>query len=305
MDSQILPFIIFLIAVTVTPLLSSAAPATPCQSNCGSLQIKYPFGTGYGCGSPRFEPYITCKSNQLLLTTHTGSYLITAISYKDSTLTITPSAMSTCNSMQQSPNLGLDWASPFQLGPSIFLLLSCTPPTSSLTIKGSPVCDPSSTHLCATIYTCPAVVNLRLPLFPPTNTCCVYSPANFNSKGELDLREMKCKGYASIGSFQDSPTDPSKWMYGVTLKYTNGGFDDYYMNNKCNTCEDSGGICGYSPPTNSFLCICNSGFNATTDCYNNYNPVQDYEDLIGTSTSLSTQKIMLGLWVGQLFYIAA
>ena len=295
MGSHSLPFFILLmITLFFTPLHTSSAPDSACRSTCGSLQIKYPFGTAIGCGSPRFQPYITCSSDQLLLTTHTGSYPVTSISYKDSTLTITPPSMSTCSSMQQSPNLGLEWASPFQLGPSIFLLLSCIPPTSCLTINGSPVCDPSSTYLCASIYTCPSVVSFGLPLFPPTNTCCVYSPANFNSKGDLDLRAMKCMGYASIASFQDSPTDPSKWQYGVTLKYTKGAFDDYYMNNKCKTCEDSGGLCGYSPPSNSFVCACKNGFNSTSDCYmnNNFNPFQDDEDqsYILSSTSLLTCK---------------
>ncbi|EOX92069.1 hypothetical protein QUC31_003445 [Theobroma cacao] len=306
MDSPPLPFIIFLITL-FTPLHTSSAPGSACRSTCGSLQVKYPFGTGYGCGSPRFQPYVTCSSDRLLLTTHTGSYPITSVSYKDSTLIITPPYMSTCSSMQQSPNLGLDWASPFQLGPSIFLLLSCTPPTSSLTIKGSPVCDPSSSDLCASIYSCPSVVSLGLHLFPPTNTCCVYSPANFNSKGELDLRAMKCIGYASIASFQDSPTDPSRWQYGVTLKYTNGAFDDYYMNNKCNTCEDSGGLCGYSPPSNSFVCACKNGFNTTTACYNNYNPIQDDEDqgITWSSTLLPTWKIWLGLLAGLTYCLAA
>ncbi|XVE83120.1 hypothetical protein DITRI_Ditri16bG0062000 [Diplodiscus trichospermus] len=302
MASLPFPFIFLLIT-----LLHTSATDSACRSTCGSIQVHYPFGTGYGCGSPRFQPYVTCNSDdhQLLLTTHTGSYPITSISYKDSTLTITPPYMSTCSSMQQSPNLGLDWASPFQLGPSVFLLLSCTPPTSSLTIKDSPVCDSSSSHLCASIYTCPSVVSLGLPLFPPTNTCCVYSPANFNSKGELDLSAMKCLGYAPVASFQDSPTDPNKWQYGVTLKYTNGAFDDYYMNNKCNTCEDSGGICGYSPPSNSFVCACNNGFNTSTDCYNNYNPIQDYEDLVGSSTSLATWKIWLGQLAGLVFCLVA
>ncbi|XVF59002.1 hypothetical protein PTKIN_Ptkin07bG0238700 [Pterospermum kingtungense] len=302
MDTLPLPFIVFFF---ITLLHTSSASDLACRSTCGSLQVHYPFGTGYGCGSPRFQPYVTCNSDQLLLTTHTGSYPVTSISYRDSTITIAPPYMSTCNSMQQSPNLGLDWASPFQLGPSIFLLLSCAPPTSSLTIKGSPFCDTSSSHLCASIYTCPSVVNFGLPLFPPTNTCCVYSPANFNSKDELDLHAMKCLGYAPIASFQDSPTDPSKWQYGVTLKYTNGAFDDYYMNNKCNTCEDGGGVCGYSPPSNSFVCVCNNGFNTSTDCYNNYNPIQDYEDLVGSSTSLPTWKIWVGPLAALVFCLVA
>lgn len=260
----------FFFFITIFAPIQTAAQDQPCNTTCGSLEVKYPFGTSYGCGSPRFYPYITCApgGDQLLLTTHTGSYPITSISYTTSTLTITPPHMSTCSSMQVSPNLGLDWSSPFQLGPSTFLLLSCTPPTSSLTINGSdsPVCDTSSSYLCASIYTCPSVIGLGLPLFPPTNTCCVYSPANFNGKGELDLRKLNCMGYASIVSLQDYPTDPTRWKFGVALKYKTGALDDYYMDTKCNTCENSGGVCGYAPPSNSFACLCKNGINTTTDC---------------------------------------
>jgi hypothetical protein len=46
-------------------------------------------------------------------------------------------------------------------------------PTSSLTL-----CDPSYSHLCASLYTCPAVVFVGLPLFPPTN---------LNGKGETTV----------------------------------------------------------------------------------------------------------------------
>ncbi|KAK9949564.1 hypothetical protein M0R45_005081 [Rubus argutus] len=56
---------------------------------------------------------------------------------------------------------------------------------------------------------CPSVTGLDLPLFPPTNTCCVYSPGNLDAKGELDLRGLKCKGYTSVVSLGDYPTDPS------------------------------------------------------------------------------------------------
>ncbi|KDP29700.1 hypothetical protein JCGZ_18635 [Jatropha curcas] len=270
---------------------------TPCKTTCGSIQVKYPFGTGTGCGSPRFYPYVACSAagDQFLLTTHTGSYPITSISYTTSTITITPPTMSTCNSMRQSPNFGLDWASPFQIGPSTFLLLSCPPPTSSLTMKGSPVCDTSSSYLCASIYTCPAVIGLGLPLFAPTNTCCVYSPANFNGKGELDLHLLKCLGYTSIAGFHDYPTDPTRWEYGVVLNYKSGAYDDFYIDNKCNTCEISGGICGYGPPGDSFLCLCNGGINTTTDC-NGHS--QDLWFNTWSSNSRPSWKIWLGIFSG-------
>ena len=266
-----LSFILFNLLVIIllfTPQLTLAQDPA-CQSTCGNLRVKYPFGTGDGCGSPRFQPYVTCKpgGDQLLLTTHTGSYPITSISYTTSTLTITPYDMSTCISMHRcSSILGLDWASPFQLGPSTFILISCTPPTSSLTL-----CDPSYSHLCASLYTCPAVVSVGLPLFPPTNTCCVYSPANLNGEGELDLRALKCDGYASVVSMGQYPTDPSQWEYGVALKYVNGVLDNNIIDTKCNACEMSGGVCGYAPLAgDSFICVCKGGYNTTMDCYSSY-----------------------------------
>ena len=285
MDLHLLLLLLFLVIIPFTPK-PTIAPSPACQSSCGSVQIKYPFGTGCGCGSPRFQPYVTCTSggNQLLLTTHTGSYPITSIDYKTSSLTIAPQDMSTCTSMHHSSNLGLDWSSPFQLGPSTFILISCTSPTSSLTLKSTPICDPSSVHLCDSLYTCPAVVSLGLPLFPPTNTCCVYAPANFNGKGELELDELKCDGYSSVVSLGDYPTDPSHWEYGVALKYINDVLDNSVIDSKCNSCEMSDGICGYAPPSNSFVCVCKNGYNSTTDCYSNSLYGQNEEQFWSTAS---------------------
>ncbi|TKY60264.1 Wall-associated receptor kinase 20 [Spatholobus suberectus] len=260
---------------------STPSPPTACRDTCGSTQVKYPFGTGPGCGSPLFSPYVACGSNgtgdQLFLKTHTGSYPITSISYATSTLTLAPPSMSTCTAMRPSPNnFGLDWASPFQIGSSTFILVSCHP---SPSLPSSPLCDPSFDYLCASLYTCPAVVALGMPLFPPTNTCCVYSPANLDGKGELDLRAMKCGGYASVVSLGDNPTDPTHWVYGVALKYSFGGaLDNNYVTTKCSGCESSGGVCGFAPPGNGFLCVCKEGYNTSLDCSgrNQNQEVQDY-----------------------------
>nr|XP_007159669.1 hypothetical protein PHAVU_002G257200g [Phaseolus vulgaris]ESW31663.1 hypothetical protein PHAVU_002G257200g [Phaseolus vulgaris] len=168
----------------------------------------------------------------------------------------------------------LDWTSPFHLASSTFLLLSCHP---SLSLS-SPLCDPSFDYLCASIYTCPAVASLGLPLFPPTNSCCVYAPANLDDNGQLDLKAMQCGAYASVVSLGDTPTDPSRWVYGVALKFSYGGaLDNNYVTTKCSGCESSGGVCGFSEPGNGFLCVCKGGYNTTFDCspaYNNQN--QDY-----------------------------
>ncbi|KAK7358995.1 hypothetical protein VNO77_00938 [Canavalia gladiata] len=265
-----------------------ASSSIACRNTCGSIQVKYPFGTGPGCGSPLFSPYISCTSNgrgeELILKTHTGSYPITSISYTTSTLTLTPPSMSTCTTMQPSPNFGIDWTSPFQIGSSTFILLSCQP--SSLKLS-SPICDPSFSYLCASIYTCPAVVTLGMPLFPPTNTCCVYSPANLDGKGELDLRAIKCGAYASVVSLGDNPTDPTHWLYGVALKYSYGALDSNYVTTKCTGCENSGGVCGFAPPGNAFVCVCKGGYNTSLDC-SSYNQNQDYVWDTDSSPPIST-----------------
>ncbi|XP_038903465.1 uncharacterized protein LOC120090047 [Benincasa hispida] len=249
----------------------SAAVSPPCRTTCGTLSIKYPFGTGYGCGSPRFSSQVTCSSDdRFLLNTHTGNYPITSISYSDSTVVISPPSMSTCSKMHESSQtLGIDWTGPFQLGSSAFLLLDCKSPSVSLSIRGSGVCDLSYAHLCASIYSCPSVVDLGLPLFPPTNSCCVYSPANFDGKGELDLRELKCGGFSSIVSLGEYETNPMRWEYGVELKYGYGALENSVMESKCKGCEMSGGACGFTPPENLFVCVCERGFNTTTDCKSN------------------------------------
>ncbi|OVA14220.1 Wall-associated receptor kinase galacturonan-binding domain [Macleaya cordata] len=267
--------LLFLFSIITSAITEPPPPPPPppssCQNKCGSLPIKYPFGTGFGCGSPRFYPSVSCSStgDQLIFTTHAGSYPITSISYSTSILTITPTLMSTCSSMHSSPNFGLDWSSPFQLGPSLFILLACQPPTSSLTSKsGNPICDSSYSHLCTSLHTCPTLLSLGLPMFSPINTCCVYSPANLNAKGDLDLKALKCAGYSSVLSLGDIPTDPNRWEYGVALKYNEVGLDNYYnIAMMCEACEKSDGVCGYAPPRNNFVCVCKNG-NSSSDCYN-------------------------------------
>jgi hypothetical protein len=74
-------------------------------------------------------------------------------------------------------------------------------PTSSLTL-----CDPSYSHLCASLYTCLAIVSVGLPLFPPTN---------LNGKGELDLHALNCNGYSSVVSMGQYPTDPWGTFSGI------------------------------------------------------------------------------------------
>ncbi|MQM18259.1 hypothetical protein Taro_051247 [Colocasia esculenta] len=294
-------------------LLLPLSSLSSCSSSCGSLPVRYPFGTGYGCGSPLFHPSVTCtgegdEESRLVLTTHTGIYPITSISYSTSTLTISPPAMSNCSTMFPStPNFGLDWSGPFQLGPSLFVLLDCPAPTSSLTYKGkSPICDATETHLCASLYSCPGVLSLDIPIFAPADTCCVYSPASLGPKGELDLQGLRCAAYTSVMSYGDVATDPLRWRYGVVLKFGQTGFQQYGKAEVCAACERSGGVCGYAPPKNYFVCVCGSGVNTSVDCASQENAATEYYLTSSAKTQLPSQGNLFGcsIFVLALFVVA-
>ncbi|KAE8696014.1 Alpha/beta-Hydrolases superfamily protein isoform 1 [Hibiscus syriacus] len=246
MDNQRIPFIILLITASITPSHSSAAPAAPCFSNCGtSNQVPFRHWLRLWLSTVRtlrnlqLEP-APANNPHWLLPNH--RHILQRLNRHDH-----PVGHVHMQLHATIAQLGARLGQPFPARP-----INSPPPL----MHDAPHLrrrSPSRAPPCVTL--------------PPPTSAPRYTP---------------------IASLEDSPTDPSKWLYGVTLKYNDGGFDDYYMNNKCNTCEDSGGICGYSPPGNSFLCICNNGFNTSTDCYNNYNPIQVYEDVLGSSTSLST-----------------
>lgn len=74
----------------------------------------------------------------------------------------------------------------------------------------------------------------------------------------------------------------------MELKSRGGALDDYYIDNKCNTCEISGGVCGYAPPVNSFVCVCSDTINTTMDC--NARSLQNQPELTWNSVSLPSSK---------------
>lgn len=106
---------------------------------------------------------------------------------------------------------------------------------------------------------------------------------------------LGCAAYTSVAGLGDEPTDPATWRYGVALKYT-VGLDGYGMAPGCRGCELSGGVCGYAPPRDSFVCVCESG-NTTTDC-NGYNWIY-----MSSSFKLSA-GIHLPISVNALFFSA-
>ncbi|KAL4186557.1 hypothetical protein AMTRI_Chr09g14670 [Amborella trichopoda] len=265
---QALNLILFLLA---TPFSASESTPTswPCQDHCGSLPVRYPLGTGPGCGDPRFAASVSCKNNQFLFTTHTGSYPILSIDYAQSRMLVSDPRMSTCMAMQSSSGFALDWAAPFQLDGSVFALLACNDP-SRLVHDGSSLCDMASSHICSSLGGCAAMSTLGVQPFSPeaASTCCVYAPINLGPAHEVNLTLLGCKGYAAVAGFGDTPTDPARWSYGVALHYSYG-LGNGYLPAVCDACQRSGGACGYAGTSLrvSFVCVCKTGVNTTSDCY--------------------------------------
>lgn len=234
-----------------------------CHDTCGTIPVKFPFGTEFGCGHPEFSRYVRCNSGTLEFSTGTGIYTISSIDYPSNTLIVTDPLMSTCSSMQNSGSFSLDRASPFTLtGENIFVLLGCS--------TTSPVFDPkedlcntgSGSRVCKGLYSCKGVQGIGLPHNAPISTCCVYESPIQLAGYTLDLPKLQCSSYTSIYSFGGNEGDPMKWEFGISLQY-NGS----YYSNICKDCESSGGLCGFAGIDQSFACICRNGKNTTTSCF--------------------------------------
>lgn len=261
MFTRILPILPLLFAVSL------AVPPMPlngtCQDTCGTISVKYPFGTGLGCGHPDFSRYIRCNADTLEFSTGTGIYTISSIDYPSSSLLVTDPLMSTCSSMQNSGSFSLDRASPFSLASeNIFVLLGCST-TSPLFDPREDLCDTGSgSRICRGLYSCKGVNGIGLPQNAPATTCCVYESPIQLAGYSLDLPKLQCSSYSSIYSYGGNEGDPMKWKFGISLQY-NGS----YYTDQCKYCETSGGFCGFAGFDQSFACICRNGKNTTSACF--------------------------------------
>ncbi|XP_027095908.2 wall-associated receptor kinase-like 20 [Coffea arabica] len=257
--------------ITFTMLIVYVQPALgqACQKTCGSIPIKYPFGTGPGCGDPRFQSYVTCNQQQLTFSTHTGCYPVTSIDYNNQVLYITDPSMSTCSCSQPSKGFSLDWNAPFSFRDDVvFALLDCSTSASPIykSIRASnsttfPLCDPQGASVCSVLYSCQAISRLNIPV----STCCVYTPVDLGPSFEMDLQKLQCTAYSGLYGFNGQESNPDAWKYGVALNYKFNLNNDYPA--MCASCEKSNGVCGYGGPYNSYVCNCPSGFNTSTDCF--------------------------------------
>lgn len=236
-----------------------------CHDTCGSIPVKFPFGTSFGCGHPDFARYISCSSSvSLQFLTGTGVYDISSIDYDSNTVILTDPLMSTCSSMQNSGSFLLDQDSPFTLTEdNMFVLLGCS--------RTSPVFDPyqdlcitgSGSRVCRGLYSCKAVTGIGLQQNAAPSTCCVYeSPSGFSSGGyTLDVQKLQCSSYSALYGFGNDAGNPMKWNFGISLRY-----NDTHYTDSCKNCESSGGVCGFAGLDESFACLCQNGMNSTNNC---------------------------------------
>ncbi|WCJ22112.1 hypothetical protein M5689_004214 [Euphorbia peplus] len=255
-------------SITLLSIISASPPPlqnSPCSTTCGSIPLKFPFGTTYGCGHPDFSRYIKCNPNShsLQFTTTSGIYTISSIDYTSNTIILTDPLMSTCISMQNSGSFTLDRSSPFQLtSDNIFVLLGCS--------TTSPVFDPSQdlcergsrSRVCRGMYSCKGISGIGLPENADVGSCCVYeSPIQLGGY-RLDLPKLQCSSYTSVYGFGGNEGDPMRWKFGIVMEY-NGSYDG----GMCKDCENSGGFCGFGGLDQSFACVCRNGKNTSATCF--------------------------------------
>ncbi|KAK6160101.1 hypothetical protein DH2020_003482 [Rehmannia glutinosa] len=238
------PSITTLLSSVLLIFLPTLISSQTCQKACGKLPIKYPFGTGPGCGDPRFQPYITCNQQQQQLTfsTHTGCYPITSIDYNTQVIYISDPTISTCSCTQPSKGFGLNWDAPFSFhDDTVFALLDCSP-TSSIYRGGNgknssfPMCDSQGGSICSLLYSCEAISRLSLPI----STCCVYTPVDLGPSFEMDLEKLQCTSYSALYGYNGQESNPQGWNYGIAVKYK-FNFDNDYPG-LCASCEKSNGV---------------------------------------------------------------
>ncbi|CAI9096465.1 OLC1v1032622C1 [Oldenlandia corymbosa var. corymbosa] len=270
--SSLLPILLQVFVFLLLSQLLQANHAIPsivplngtCHDTCGRIPIKFPFGSGYGCGHPDFARYIRCNSGVLQFSTGTGIYTVSSVDYSSNTILITDPWMSTCSSMQNSGSFRLDRQSPFSItADNIFVLLGCST-TSPVFDRNEDLCDTGSgSNICRGLYSCNAVTGIGLEPNAPISTCCVYEPPIPVGSGYgLDLPKLQCSSYSSLYGFGGDEGNPMKWQYGIPLQ-----FNGSYYSDSCKNCEDSGGFCGFSGFNQSFACICRNGMNTTVNCF--------------------------------------
>ncbi|KAH7675447.1 Wall-associated receptor kinase galacturonan-binding domain-containing protein [Dioscorea alata] len=260
--------LLLLLFFFITLIIPSPSSSQSCKPFCGPLPLHFPFGSGPGCGHPSFNPHITCNPSQqsLLFTTISGTYPITSIDYTNHLIFIQDPSMSTCSTSCSSPGFSLNSNAPFSFSDfSFFALLSCSSSSSIITTTTT-LCDNSP--ICTLLSSCPSLSSSS------PSSCCVYTPVTLGPAFQMNLKSMNCNSYTAVYSFNGDETNPAIWKYGIVLKYK-FSVDDAYPYS-CDSCEQSGGVCGFTISGDSsssssssyrFSCNCNGDMNTTTNCH--------------------------------------
>lgn len=240
---QLLTFLLFIVC-------PSWILAWTCENSCEGVPLNYPFGSGWNCGNPSFQPYVNCSHGKLRFYTPTGIYSVQTIDYVNNVMIVIDPRMSTCNSIQQSESFGLPIGAPFSFAPyDTVALLGCSS-ISSLYNKQS--CDISSQEVCQSLYSsCPGISQLEISANSTTSSCCVYSNSLLSTAPyEIDLPLLECASYSSIYQIGSIQTPQSSWLYGIALQFsqsqssTNGQHPTCYV---CQEAEESRGSFGAAP----------------------------------------------------------
>lgn len=276
----LLTLFFFFFFIIIIPIHSIPSKST-CLDKCGTIPIRYPFGSASGCGHPQFSRYITCDphGSTLHFSTATGVYTVSSIDYSAATLVVTDPLMSTCSSMQNSGGFSLGpGPGPFSLASdNIFVLVGCSRTSPVFDRSGAGFCEEAGSGLdvCRGLYSCKGVEGIGLEKNAAISSCCVYSDprVGVGVGGVDDLAKLQCSSYSGVYGFGGSEGDPMKWEYGILLRYNDSS--DYYNTgssssssaSSCKNCEESGGFCGFYGVDEAFSCKCRNGVNTTTNCY--------------------------------------
>ncbi|KAB1216620.1 hypothetical protein CJ030_MR4G007819 [Morella rubra] len=261
---------LFLLTLAFIIPLSYGIHANTCRSYCGNITIDYPFALQYGCGHPGYRDLLFCMNEVLMFHISSGSYRVLEIDYAYQALTLHEPHMSTCDTIVlggRGNGFAVEpWRSPYlsPIADNVFMLIGCS--ARSPLFQGFPgkhlPCRNVSGMGCEEYFGCPAWdllghrVDSKYGSGPPE--CCAVS---FEAIKAINLTKLECEAYSSAYSLAPLKVDgPGGWSYGIRVKYSVQGNDDF-----CSGCEATGGTCGYGTDGIRQLCMC-GGFNSTSNC---------------------------------------
>jgi len=252
-----MPFTIFKLIILTLHL--QLLQAIPCKTSCGTIPINYPFALEDGCGAPQFRNMFNCSTTELFFQTPSGSYKVQSIDYNKKTMVLYDPSMSTCSILQPHHDFLMTDIQSAIIPPShdtVFVLLNCSIDSPVLN-HYKYLCFNFEGHTCDELYGgCNAfrVFHFMTNSSPP---CCFTS---YNTVKFMSMNILDCTHYTSVfNSDKLRGVGPLDWVYGIKLSFS-------VPDTGCQSCTQSGGICGFDTETEGLLCLCSSFTNSTREC---------------------------------------